>query len=185
MERAHKVAGIYASEEAARAASREIVAAGFDAERVRVVVAANLDEAVPAPEGAGSGAEAPASEGDDTATKVAGGAAAGGAGGLTAAAAAAATGASVVLAAPLAASLVAAGFGAVLGSAAAGLVSARVSERYFAGMVREAVARGYAAVIVTARDEPEALKAQDTVSRTAARQSIDQHGGVARHRDRP
>lgn len=159
----HKVAGVYASREAAVEGVRALGKSDFGEDEVMLVGRGDWERVFADSEQIGERAARGALAGAGTGA------------GLGAAGAAALV--SVIAAPPVLALLAGAGLGAVAGTAIAGISSASVRESDFQDMVREAAERGQFVVVVRAGSEADALKAQDAIARTAEA-SLDQYGGV-------
>lgn len=92
--------------------------------------------------------------------------------GAGAAGIAAATGVTAFFAAPVLATLLAAGYGAMLGSAVGAGKALHVREANFAAMIKDAIRHGHAAIVAHAKDDAEEAKARELFDQLDAEESV-------------
>lgn len=162
----HLVAGIFPDVVAAEAAHSQLVRENISTDRITLLNPS--DKAVVAP-------DSDFTDSLDDKTSVLAGAAAGGGLGLSGGLVA---GALVMVAAPVITTLLATGMGALAGAAAGKAFSKSMDGEAFGEIVRESLANGHCAVVVSAENEADALQAQAIFAETEAMKSVDHGGGV-------
>jgi hypothetical protein len=161
----HRVAGLYQDEALAESAWGVLVRNTFHPSSLKIVGPGDpeTDRKVE-PEGYRVG--------HVVAEDLAVGAGMGAGAGTAAAGIMAAAKASLFMAEPVLATLLAAGYGAHLGALAGGVKALEVQEPRFAAAVRDALGQGYWAVVVLAEDEAGRRKAEQVLKQTLSEHTI-------------
>jgi len=157
----YKVVGIYPQPRAAREARESVLSRGFASGEVFVITRGDVleDEKIE-PEGNAIR--------DEMVRNILGGAAAGAVAGSAGAAGLAATGFALVVTQPVAATLLAAGYGGAVGSLLGAGKAFGVAEPDLAAMIKDALKEDHAVLVVQARDQQARERAMADVEATAA-----------------